>query len=123
MEMLIYHRSYVCSSPLRDARNWRPGDVVAIKPDGHQWGARETQPDFYVLTVPDADYAAYMQPVVSPVTDEPTQRRQRRIDLSALPRTVRRSLFDTGRATITATVLQNATVTNRTRRQLTAADR
>lgn len=31
---------------------WRAGMVVTVKPDGHEWGSKETAPAFYLVKVP-----------------------------------------------------------------------
>ncbi len=126
-ELLLWHRDYLPTDQLRELRGWRPGDVVAIKPDGHAWGADERPPKFVVLVVPDGELSAYLVEARNNLdligNDDLVARRVQRVALDLLPRTVRRQLFDAGRATITNNVLQNATVTNRLRRRLTTADR
>lgn len=49
MEALVWVR------PRRttDERRPQPGDVVAIRPDGWEWGRLEGPPDFAVVPIPD----------------------------------------------------------------------
>lgn len=49
MEALVWVR------PRRttDERRPQPGDVVAIRPDGWEWGRAEGPPDFAVVPIPD----------------------------------------------------------------------
>lgn len=73
-ELLIKLTNATHSDPVKDLRGcYKRGDVVCVMPDGHQWGAKESPPDFMVLQVPDMtteEAQAYLQPVVEPVTEE-----------------------------------------------------
>lgn len=43
---------------------WNRGDVIAVMPDGHEWGKEERLPKFYVVRIPRApveDYQGYLE--------------------------------------------------------------
>jgi len=40
------------STAAESAGKWRAGRIVAVMPDGHEWGDKEGLPDFYLIKVP-----------------------------------------------------------------------
>ncbi len=127
-ELLIYNRIYEPSDPLKAMSGYRPGDVVAVMPDGHVWGAAEVAPVFFTMRVPGpvSDWQYLLEVAIDPLglVDGIQARRKQRIALETLPSTVRRSLVDTGRVEITSRpVIETALVSDRQVRVLAVADR
>jgi len=50
-EILIKAVSQTNPDPLKDAADYKAGDLVLVKPDGASWGDKELLPDFVRLTV------------------------------------------------------------------------
>lgn len=52
------------TAEIKDAK-WTRGDVIVVKPDGHEWGREERPPKFYVVKIPRApvdDFRQYTEP-------------------------------------------------------------
>ena len=83
---------------------WKKGDIVAVFPDGHQWGSREGLPIFWQLTITsliDTDRPTLLESVPDPILlNRILRRRKRFIDVTQLSQFAQNNLTNTGHATV-----------------------
>lgn len=127
-ELLIKVRDSVHTDQVKDRRgSYKRGDVVVAMNDGHTWGKAEGLPNFVRLRVPGLSLALVQRlteeqdddddgnPLPSEVfiSNEPIEldrifrRRRWRVDLDALPASVKTALQNTGVASITRVQLRS----------------
>ena len=114
--LLVKARDASHADASKDRRGcYKRGDVVAVMPDGHEWGAKEGLPNFVRIDVP-----ALGDAVVGALADEQTEddagvelqpgadgvrqhrrRRRWRLNLADLPLARRNELAATGETTLT----------------------
>lgn len=83
------------------AHGWERGMPVDIKPDGHQWGTRETLPQFALIKFPGVSankIEKYLQQYI--LNDEVFKRRIWQIRWADLPLAARNKLSTTGQLII-----------------------
>lgn len=57
-EVLVTLRTTTHPDPVKDQRGaWKAGMPVVVMPDGHEWGAAEGLPRFFVVKLPGIDVA------------------------------------------------------------------
>lgn len=107
-ELLVKASDATNPDPAKDQRGcYKRGDVVCVRPDGHEWGRLEGLPRFVVVKVPGVSVAA----AESHLESSPTRRRTLGISWADLPAGVRTQLQTTG--TVTVTPAQIATFIKR----------
>lgn len=120
-ELLIKAQDATHADPDADrAGCYKRGDVVAVMPDGHEWGAREGLPRFVRLRIPGVAKNLAERLAVeddedddgNPAVDEKGyrrvhRRRRWRVDLAALPAAVRTALATTGEASISRALVRS----------------
>lgn len=78
-EVLIALQSTSHPDPAIDRRGcWKAGMPVAVAPDGHEWGAREGLPRFFVVRLPGIEVdqiRGYVQEEYDPEDYQPTSNR------------------------------------------------
>jgi hypothetical protein len=88
-------RLLVCNRNDGRGKGFRPGDVIAVKPDDHKWGRAEGPPNFSHVDIPGApvsDFAHLVEPELSeeksPYSGEThrimKRRRKNRVNLNQL---------------------------------------
>lgn len=111
-ELLIKARDAHNDDPEIDRQGcYKTGDVVVVREDGHEWGAKEGLPNFRVLKVPGVP-AAHIEDLIAeqteyddgtPLADEngtrTFRRREWRVDFDRLPAAARKALTKAGVAT------------------------
>ena len=114
-EFLIKARSASHPDPDKDTRgSYKRGDIVVVMPDGHEWGTKETLPDFVVVKVPGLDHEKARQ-FIEPETEidgdtgQPVVSRRRRwnIKVDDVPAGIRDALRDNGEVTVTWNQVRN----------------
>lgn len=108
----------VCAVDTPGALRYKKGDVVALAPDGHVWGAREGLPTFWQLTVVSivesdrtsllADDRIPDAAILDPSLLRLRRRRKRFIDITKLSNLTRTRLANTGKATVLRAALLTA---------------
>lgn len=115
-EFLIKAIDATHPDPVKNERGcYKRGDVVAVKPDGWPWGAREGFPTFVIVKVPGLDPAAveHLLHQHEDTTDPENPKVFKRrlwgfhLDHAALPTQVKKSLRDTGSVTVTLPQIKN----------------
>jgi hypothetical protein len=108
-ELLVKAVDATHPDPAKDARGcYKRGDPVAVKPDGHAWGALETLPRFWVVKVPGATVAQLEQYVAALTNPDGSTNRRREwgVDTAKMPGGVRNTLQNTGTVTVTLAQVQ-----------------
>jgi hypothetical protein len=115
-ELLIKAISAAHADPVKDARGcYKQGDVAAIFDNGHEWGAEEGLPKFWIIKLPNITVAeAYQLEVMISMYDTPAptpdstvlRRRTAFFDVSLLNGGQRNTLFNTGMLTLLANFTQ-----------------
>ena len=114
MEMLLRRRSKTSPDPVKDQMLYKKGDIVVIKPDGHEWGNLEDpakHPDgvdgcgFVIVKVPGvnptkAKIDKWMDHVKD-IDETMTKRRLWEVMTDDVPPNVKNKLRDDGVVTIT----------------------
>lgn len=54
VELLVYNR-LSDPHPMKEGSAYQPGDIVVVKPAGHEWGAAECAPAFLLFVVPGTE--------------------------------------------------------------------
>jgi hypothetical protein len=105
-EILVRAANNVHADPNVDARAmWKRGMMVAVKPDGHIWGAEEVRPAFVYIKIPLIDVSRcqkYLSDYIG-VDGEPVRRRLWQIRVVDMPAAARNKLANTGQLIIKAT--------------------
>ncbi len=118
-EILVMAQSRTHSDPDKDRRgSYKAGDIVAVFPDGHEWGLEERLPKFWQIAVPGLasefrDRALPEERMLPPPSHIPdrtpilTQVRRRRwfLDITLLPPLNLIELQTLGRTSLTRTQL------------------
>lgn len=87
------------------ARCYAVGDPVVVMPDGHEWGAAEGLPTFWIVKVPGVSVetaSAYLERAQAAA-----RRREWNLDPTDLPVGVRDTLLTTGVITVTPAQVVN----------------
>lgn len=103
----------VCAVDQPGALRYKQGDIVAVFPDGHQWGAREGLPTFWQITtvsLVDSDRVSFLEEDRDRAFVAPRllRRRKRFIDITLLSQLAQNNLASTGHATVLRLALLNA---------------
>jgi len=120
---LVKARDASHPDPEKDRRGcYKRGDVVAVMPDGHVWGAMEGPPNFVHVDITgaslevlqrlveeqdDDDDGNYLGVEDDGVTRRRWRRRRFRINLDNLPLARRNELASRGQTTITRVSIRN----------------
>lgn len=123
-EILIFAGNNTHPDPATDRRgSWKRGYPVAVKEDGHQWGAEEGLPKFIVLKLPGVPVAkaeAFLAPQMEDDAGVPTyenvlevpprraifRRRASHLKWADLPNGVKNTLQATGEYTTTVAAIR-----------------
>ncbi len=114
-ELLIKAWSATHPDATKDRRGcYKRGDIVVVKPDGFEWGAAETLPDFVLVKIPGVTVDKVQaltgmqteDDAGTPLTDENgapiTYRRRRwRVLVDNIPPAILNELKTTGEVTVT----------------------
>lgn len=99
-ELLIKAVSATHPDPVKQARGcYQQGDPVVVMPDGHEWGAAEGLPTFWIVKAPGvtvAEARAYIEQRADAV-----RRRNWNLNPADLPVALRDELLATGSITLT----------------------
>jgi len=111
-EFLVMAKSNTHSDPNKDQTGcYKRGDIVVVKPDGHEWGKLEGLPNFVVIKVPGLNHEVatkYLDPEIDPLDNfKRTSRRKYRIRVDDIPFNIRKQLQTTGTTTVELSVLKN----------------
>lgn len=106
----------VCAVNQPGGLRYKQGDIVAVFPDGHAWGAREGLPTFWQITTVsliDGDFeVGDLTPEwdPNPVLLRPRllRRRRRFVDITQLSQLTQNRLASTGKATVLRAALLGA---------------
>ena len=61
MELLVLAAGRTHADPEKDRRGChKKGDIIVVKPDGHEWGAHEALPDFVIVRCAGVDHQQYV---------------------------------------------------------------
>lgn len=87
-ELLIMNVDNIGSTPEKTALLYKRGDVVAVMPDGHQWGAKEAPPKFRIVKLVGSveAYNHLLEPVYAEDNRSVVSRRKLFIDPSNVVR-------------------------------------
>lgn len=129
-ELLIKARDATHPDPEVDRSScYKTGDVVVVREDGHEWGAKEGLPNFRVLKVPGVP-AAQIEDLIAaqtedddgtPLADEngprAFRRRAWRVNFDRLPAAARKALTNAGVATAAPGLIRAALRRKRNNKQ------
>ncbi len=120
MELLIRRNSKTSPDPVKDKMLYKKGDIVVVKPDGHEWGRMEDpalHPDgvdgcgFVIVKVPGVtatpEKIAKWLGTIKDIDGTMTKRRFWEVMTDDVPANIRNKLRDNGVVTITWTNLKN----------------
>ena len=97
-------------NPIKDQQKcYKRGDIVVVKPDGHNWGKEEGLPKFVKIKIPGLPVSEkYIDPEIDEIDKSKIIRRRKfRILLDNLPNTIINKLKKNGEITITPDKLKN----------------
>lgn len=114
MELLIRRNSKTSPDPIKDKMLYKKGDIVVVKPDGHEWGNLEDptkHPDgvagcgFVIVKIPGVTFTpAKVEKWLGHIQDGEevmTKRRLWEVMTDDVPNNVKNKLRDDGVVTIT----------------------
>lgn len=99
---------------------YKLGDPVVVMPDGHEWGAEEGLPKFYIVKIPGLavetakKWIQHWEDTTDPAKPTIVQRRLYRLKVADIPTTIRKTLQQTGQVTVTLAQIRNYVVNQRT---------
>ncbi len=120
MELLLRRNSKTDPDPVKDQMLYKRGDIVVVKPDGHEWGRLE-DPSLHPDGVSGCGFVIVKIPGVNPtpaklekwmghvqdIDETMTKRRLWEVMTDDVPTAIRNKLRDDGVVTVTWTQLKN----------------
>ena len=120
MELLVRRRSNTDPNATKDQMLYKKGDIVVVKPDGHEWGNQE-DPALHPDGVAGCGFVIVKIPGVTPTPEKiekwmghiqdidgtMTKRRLWQVMTDDVPLAVRNQLRDFGVVTVTWTQVKN----------------
>ena len=100
------------ADPELDKLCWKRGDPVVVMEDGHEWGAEEGLPKFWIVKIPGVSVAAatkYVDHVYEMVADTSVLKRKRLFNVLVddVPNWIKTAIRDTGEVTVTFQQIRN----------------
>lgn len=86
-ELLVFARDNTHPDPEKDRRgSWKRGYIVAVRPDGFQWGYGERWPYFFLVRLPNVPVDLCKKYIDQQMSGEDIYRRRRwQIQVQAMP--------------------------------------